>query len=59
MCIIIGPCLEKTCLWGFVNNKGADQPAKSDQRLCYSLFGKYQIKACHKRNFNFLASPCN
>ena len=32
-----------TCLWGFVNNKGADQPAQSDKRSCYSLFGKYYI----------------
>ena len=25
--IIIGPRREKTCLWGFANNKDADQPA--------------------------------
>ena len=31
---------------------------QSDQRLCYSLFRKYHIKACYKRNFNVLASPC-
>ena len=24
---ILGPRCEKTCLWGFVNNTGADQPA--------------------------------
>ena len=24
---IYGPRCEKTCLWGFVNNKDADQPA--------------------------------
>ena len=24
---IIGPRCEKTCLWGFTNNTGADQPA--------------------------------
>ena len=28
---------------GFVNNTGADQPAQSEQRLCYLLFGKYQL----------------
>ena len=28
-CIIYGPRREKTCLWWFVNNKGADQPAHS------------------------------
>ena len=32
---------------------------QSDQRLCYSHFGKYHIKACYKRNFNFVASPCS
>ena len=33
----IGPRREKTCLRGFANNTGADQPAhpQSDQRLCY------------------------
>ena len=25
----------------FANNKSADQPTQHDQRLCYSLFGKY------------------
>ena len=24
---LYGPCREKTCFGGFVNNKGADQPA--------------------------------
>ena len=33
--------------------------AQSDQRLCYSLFRKNHIKACYKRNFNCLASPCS
>ena len=38
-----GPRREKTCLLGCVNNKDADQPAgMSDQRLCYSLIGKYK-----------------
>ena len=35
-----GPQRKKTCLWGFVNNKGADQ---TDQCLCFSLIGKYHI----------------
>ena len=51
--ILYGPRREKACLWGLANNTGADQPAhprslisaacasaQSDQRLCYSLFGK-------------------
>ena len=25
--MLFGPRREKTCLWGFVSNKGADQPA--------------------------------
>ena len=25
--VIYGPQREKTCIWGFANNKGADQPA--------------------------------
>ena len=40
---LYGPRCEKTCLCGFENNKGADQPAQSDQRLCYSLIEKYHI----------------
>ena len=32
--------------------------AQSDQRLCYSRFGKNHIWACYKRNFCFLASLC-
>ena len=27
MTILYGPRCEKTCLWGFANNKDADQPA--------------------------------
>ena len=30
--------------------------AQSDQRLCYSLFGKYHILPCFKQNFTILAS---
>ena len=33
--------------------------AQSDQCLCYSLFEKYHVKACYKRNFKFLASLCS
>ena len=32
---------------------------QTDQRLCYSLIGKYHIYTCHQRNFNFLASLCS
>ena len=34
-----GPRREKTCLWGFVNNKGADQPAHS-----HSLISAFVIR---------------
>ena len=33
--------------------------AQSDQRLCFSLFEKYHIETCNKRNFSFLASLCS
>ena len=33
--------------------------AQSDHRLCYSHFGKYQIWACYRQNFDFLASLCS
>ena len=33
--------------------------AQSDQRLYFSLFGKYHTQTSYKRNFIFLASPCN
>ena len=26
---------------------------QSDQRLCYSLIGKYHMLTCYKRNYNF------
>ena len=44
---------------GLANNKGADQPAQADLRLCYSLIRKYHILTCCKRNFNFLAGLCS
>ena len=43
---------EKTCPWRFAS-------AQFDQRLCYSLTGKYHISTCFKQNFNFLASLCS
>ena len=33
--------------------------AQTDQRLCYSLCGKYNIQTCYMRNFNILASLCS
>ena len=32
---------------------------QSDQRLCYSLIGKYHIKTCYEHIFNFLAGLCS
>ena len=59
-----------TCLFFFffflggggrgANNKAWCRPAcasaQADQRLCYSLIGKYHIWTCYERNFHFLAS---
>ena len=33
--------------------------AQTDQYLCYSLFVKYYISTCFKRNSNFLAILCS
>ena len=33
--------------------------AQSDQHLCFSLFVKYHILFCFRRNFNFIASLCS
>ena len=41
-----GPRREKTCLWGFSNNKSADLPARPRSLIsasCYSLIVKYHI----------------
>ena len=35
--LLYEPGHEKMCLMSYANNKGADQPAQSDQRLCCSL----------------------
>ena len=34
--ILYGPQCEKNCLWGFANNKGADQPAETGLSLALS-----------------------
>ena len=46
-----GPWCEKTCLWGFANNKGADQPAQSDQHLCFFAFWKVLYPILLHANF--------
>ena len=59
---IFGPRLEKTCLRGFAKQqrrRPACATAQPDQRLCYSLFGKYHTYTSYKQNFNFLASLCS
>ena len=33
--------------------------AQSDQRLCYSIFGKYHAYSCYRWNFNCLAILCS
>ena len=73
MALIIGLLLEiyKTMIWALtrenLSSEGCEQhrrrpacaSAQTDQRLCYSLFGKYHIQTCFKRNFNFLACLCS
>ena len=44
---------------GFANNTVADQPAQSDQHLCYALFEKYHMQTCFRWNFNLVASLCS
>ena len=39
-------------VWVF--DPGFETYGRADQRLCYSLIGKYDIKTCSKRNFNIL-----
>ena len=41
-----GPRREKTCLWGFENSTGADQPAHPRSLISafvISVFGKYHM----------------
>ena len=40
-------------------SSGVCEHAQADQRLCYSLFGKYYMLICYWWNFNFLASLCS
>ena len=43
ICLHMGLGVRKPVLGGSAYNTGAEQPAQSDQRLCYSLIGKYYI----------------
>ena len=42
---------------GFASNKGANQP--THMRRLISAFVIRFLETCYKRNFNFLASPCD
>ena len=48
---VFGGCQQHRC-------RPACPSAQSDQHLCFSVFGKYHIQTCYKRNFNFLPSLC-
>ena len=48
---VFGVCEQQRC-------RPACASAQSDQRLCYSLIGKYHNKICYERNLNFLAILC-
>ena len=57
-----GPRREKTCLWGFANNTGADQPAHPRSLVSAFVIHVFQSnisKTCYEHNFNFLASLCS
>ena len=41
------------------NNKGIDQPAQSDQCICYSFFEKQNDSTCQRQNSIIQASPCS
>ena len=43
-------------VWEQHRGRPACTSVQSDQRLCFSLFGKYPMKTCYRCNFNFLAS---
>ena len=56
---IYGPGREKTCLQGFVNNKGADQPAHAHSLI--SAFAIHLLESiisetCYELIFNFLTT---
>ena len=57
--IVNGPCHAKTCLMPCTNNKGADQPAQSDQHLCCLLLRQYDMYTCYIQSFKILASFCS
>ena len=60
--IVYGPQREKTCLLGFANNTGVNQPAHPRRLISAfvsAFFGKYCILTCYKPNVIFLASPCS
>ena len=48
---------EKTCLMPYANNK--DTSVHSDQLLCCSLPGQYNIYRCLTQNYKILASFCS
>ena len=57
-----GPQREKTCLRGFANNKGTDQPVHPHSLISafgYSHIGKNHYLDLLWANFNILASLCS
>ena len=53
------PGHEKMCVMPYANNKGADQPAQSDQCLCCSLPRQNDTSSLYIRNFKILAGLCS
>ena len=57
-----GPRREKTCLRGFANNTGADQPVHPRSLISAIVIRFLESiisRLCYERNFNFLASLCS
>ena len=60
--IVFGPRREKTCLRGFTNNKGADQPAHTRSLITafvVHLMESIMLSPFYKQNFNVLACLCS
>ena len=59
--LIFGPRHEKTCLQGFANNAGAEQPANPRSLISTFVIRLRNVPylTCARSNFNFLAGLCS
>ena len=56
-----GPRRDKTCHWGFANNKDADQQAHPGRLISTLLLAYWKVLYLNllRANFNILASLCS